>query len=842
MAAITIISSFTWGADKIQITEGDGVGGGPEVVSASSTGKDRILVTFDREMLFHPTLSKVLRADSYQVTDNIFHNKLYVARCFKVSDTEIELLTQDQRSIPYTVVVRRVQDQFGNVIGSSNNSAIFLGTDPATHFPSASKIYSFWGLYGGMETTEQTALFPDIEPPYLENQDPSPGELSVGLEDHIVFDIVDAQTGVDTDYTVVWFDGTIIWENDAPKPGWTGSRVEITTQRQRYDIVKDTHLPEGKLCSVEVLMRDTATLKNPTIESYGFTTASVSPYLQNQFPAPGSTGQDPETDITLEVVDDDSNIVPASVVIKVDGVTAWLAEAAQPGFAVAVTPAAPNGYRYVINPDVSFPEGYSVTVEVQAADDAPNPGILGTAYTFQTVVLQGNIYNHSFEIPGDEPGEADGWTVLYDQAAEQIAPFEGSLLPVDSFEVAWGGGNQLSHQEFDDEDMDAAGFNKARAAIVEGGGGVPWGSGIWGASVWGGGPASTTPGEYIALVEEFMWEWRHPRLHRSLTMSNFGRLAPAFANPEDTFDIGKQYRDMETGGLAYAQRKPGSDVILFHFVDWLNPVAAGMGFCRNVNPGGSSINHILYERNVGSHKVGVGGNFIRQFTASITLLPIHERIEVWEPFFRIKVTIGGTQYEVVDAGGGELTSSADLLDPSLPNGIDYETGDLVLGFRTAPDDGTAIWAYFEYGRQATDKDVWKDSPLPYITVSVDMDEASPYYDELPPYNHSSSEAFSHDNLMQAEIGGTKQAESFEATWQAPNTMAGPPWNEDSQDDFDELHDLSYAPFTGTKQWEDFEQNWGWGGGNQTSKSSFSPSDLSAGPAESFESGWNTIPL
>lgn len=849
MAAIEIISAFSWGADKLQITEG--VGGAtvaaPQVVSAASTAKDRVLVTFDQALLFDLPISEALRPTNYQITDDIFGAKLYVARCSRISNTEVELLTQDQRAIPYTCTVKRVQNEYATPIGSSDNTGQFVGTSTVGHFPSVSKIYSFWGLYGGMQTTEQTALFPDITPPYLDNHDPSPGEVSVALDDHIIFDIVDAENGVDTDYTVVWFDGAIIWQNDAPEPGWAGTRVEINPTRQRYDISRSGNLPEGKLCSVEVLMRDTATLQNPTIESYGFTTASVAPYLQNHDPEPGATGQDPSTNIYVEVVDDDSNVVINSVQISIGGILAWQADAPQLGFSGSKIPV-PGGYAYTLDPDTDFSQGFSVTVQVQAADDAPAPGVLSTAYTFQTIVLQGQIFNPSFEVAGDEPGEADGWTVLFDQAAEQIAPFEASLLPVDDFEAAWGGGNQLSQMAFEDDDLNPCGFNSARAQEVIGTLGVPWGSGLWGVGVWGSSGGDLLSGTaFVAVVEEFMWEWRMPRRYRTAQLSNSGRPSPLHPSPTDALAVGTQYRDLTTGGLAYVFSKDvGSSRVNFTFVDWLNPVGQQLGFVRDERAGGSlGVGHVLAERSQGSHYIAraedVDG-LVRQFSATISLLPLHPKLSGWDSTFRIAVQIDQVVHTVSDDGTGVLVSTSDILDAALPNSVDYVTGAVALSLSQAPDASVAIKAFFEYGATVCTQTADDASNLPHVVSAGELDEPT---EELPPYNHSSADAFLPGNLEAAQIGGAKGPEDFEVSWDSPGGTGSSPWNEDSKAAFDAA-DLEAGSWDTTPQaFEDFEQDWGWGPGNQDAQAAFAPHGsgvLVAGPTEDFESGWTTIAI
>lgn len=90
------------------------------------------------------------------------------------------------------------------------------------------------------------------------------------------------------------------------------------------------------------------------------------PYLANLSPYAGEVGVLPDGSIQLDILDDGTGVNDASVVIKVNSVTAWTGDAQQAGFTVVKSVVA-LGFRYVITPDSFLPSG-TTTVEVYAED------------------------------------------------------------------------------------------------------------------------------------------------------------------------------------------------------------------------------------------------------------------------------------------------------------------------------------------------------------------------------------------------------------------------------------------------------------------------------------------
>lgn len=104
----------------------------------------------------------------------------------------------------------------------------------------------------------------------------------------------------------------------------------------------------------------------------------ASPIVQNQDPAEGSSGNLPATNIKLEVVDTDGDLDATTVILTVNGVTAWSGDAQQNGYVVAKTPVS-NGFEYDIDPPSNLSAGV-IIIGVYAEDALAN--VLDTTYNF----------------------------------------------------------------------------------------------------------------------------------------------------------------------------------------------------------------------------------------------------------------------------------------------------------------------------------------------------------------------------------------------------------------------------------------------------------------------------
>lgn len=141
-----------------------------------------------------------------------------------------------------------------------------------------------------------------------------------------------------------------------------------------------------------------------------------SPLVQNQIPSPNARQIDSSSNVYLEIIDTDNNLVANSVEIYVNGVIAWQTELQQTGFAVTRT-VITNGHSYDINPDVDLPQNKQTEIKF-VADDGSN--FVTDSYNFwvEDLLLQKDsaTTNAGFE---------DSLEILDPPKLKQVIPFAG---------------------------------------------------------------------------------------------------------------------------------------------------------------------------------------------------------------------------------------------------------------------------------------------------------------------------------------------------------------------------------------------------------------------------------
>jgi hypothetical protein len=111
---------------------------------------------------------------------------------------------------------------------------------------------------------------------------------------------------------------------------------------------------------------------------------SVPPELQNQNPAPSSTGNRGDGAVYLEVYDPNGDLDASTVKIWVNGGLAWSGSSAASGW-TGSRGTITKGHSYTFTPDTPLPAGSTITVRVYAEDDDGN--ILDASYTFYTALF-----------------------------------------------------------------------------------------------------------------------------------------------------------------------------------------------------------------------------------------------------------------------------------------------------------------------------------------------------------------------------------------------------------------------------------------------------------------------
>ena len=447
MAYIDILNIYYWGADKLQITEGDG-SGFPQVVSASALSRNQVKVTFDRDMLFQLSESEILKCHNYHIEDHEFNRTLYIIRAEKILDTEVLLITQDHENILYDLIVNQVQDKYGNPIGV-NNTAQYTGISPDAEFPTASKVYSFWGLYTGMESSEETGITPDPDPPYVDTQDPSPSEIQVDKDKIITFHLKDDYSGVNLLLTRIYIGGNLAY--DGPTDTWTppfngpGSAISGTANDYAVAIDRTSSYDSYELVDVRVVAADLRPVPNYLDTTWSFTISDfVNPTITNEFP----TGIDisKTTIISLTVQDIDGSGINQSLVnIVVDGVPAvtnGVIVAPFDGPASYFTPnASVNGFDICMDTTTQYSSFRNIYVVVSMEDNEGNPG--SGFWSFRIEDYEGPLITPISPINAQEGVPLDSNIIVKIEDDQNIAAGT-SLIEIDinggGFDVAWEDG------------------------------------------------------------------------------------------------------------------------------------------------------------------------------------------------------------------------------------------------------------------------------------------------------------------------------------------------------------------------------------------------------------------
>ena len=509
----------------------------------------------------------------------------------------------------------------------------------------------------------------------------------------------------------------------------------------------------------------------------------VAPILQNRNPDVSEPDVNIASNVLFDLVDVGvvkSGIDAASVIIQMKiGAAAWdlvwTGEAQQPGYSVTRT-LITDGHHYDINPTLLFPQDTIVQVRVQADDLYSNS--LDTTYAFQTQSISvDTTYNWNFEQPGAEVGSAYAWDVIPDTNAEEIAAVESSILPYEQFESAWGDGNHISLVEFEDADLDGVKFNDS-----------------------------------YGTIEAFNQGWRRPIRLVSSLLSNSGRSAPIYSNPNDAIDLEQEYRDLDTGGFGTANTKEGVNTIEWENVDWLFPTRVDADrFMQGamVDANGQVIlddvgtpvqGHLIAELHQAVEHLATGDGYIKRFGHISINVPMHRKPYLIPSFCYITATIAGVEYVVTDDGLGNWVCEEDILQ-AVGNYVDYDLGIIDVSFVEAPDADTKIELHNEYGSSKTARLHDDDSQLPFVSSVARLDPASGYAYPIPPYNHTAINEFQTPNVFQGVFTGGSLAETFETEWSD---------NENSVNDWDlvtsEVGQYDEIP---VELFEDFEKEWGW---------------------------------
>lgn len=471
MATIDLINVFYWGADKITITEGDG-SVAPQVSAAVALSRNQIKVTFDRAMSFHFTLSEVLKARNYFIEDDLFSRRLYVLNVQRLSDTEVLLTTQDTEPIGYTVTVSNAQDAFGAPVEAPNNTASFTGINPADEYPVATKVYSFWGLYGGLETSEEPAITPDADPPYLTNLDPLSGAGQVSKTKLVKFDINDDGLGVELTLVKVFVNGALAYNGAtntfiAPYNG-ASSLVDFTGSPAvlKFTINRTSDWPSYTDISIRVIAGDKTPIANYLDTTYSFKIEDYEvPILL--FPFPTGTGVSKSTNIGFTLADvAGSGVDAATINVLVNGSPAIVDGAFQTGYdgpgSQIIANVPQNGFDVTIDRTTDYTTYGLVVVGVTFDDNEGRQGSYN--WNFRVEDYLGPLVSPVAPLNGEE-GVSLSQSIQVQISDEQDIQSGTTLIEID----VGGGGFQVAYEDGGSPEF-KPGWNGPASQVVSGAG------------------------------------------------------------------------------------------------------------------------------------------------------------------------------------------------------------------------------------------------------------------------------------------------------------------------------------------------------------------------------------
>lgn len=280
---------------------------------------------------------------------------------------------------------------------------------------------------------------PPINPPYIFDPDPPDEESGVARDKVLTWSILDPDG--DLSWWKIWIDEgegeQLVVDSTEEEPGPYspydgGSSAVVPVFGDPDDgvsvtIEKTSDWPSLTEITVHVEAEDD--LANSLDTSWSFTIeeyeTEVAPVLQNQNPAPSSTGNRGDGPIYLEVYDANGDLKASTVEIWVNRVLAWSGSSAASGW-TGTRGTIVDGHSYTLTSDVPLPAGSTVTVRVYAEDDLGL--VLDEAYAFDVgIFLDGVELGGEF---GGGPGiDAGAGGVISTVGGERVVA--RGLWPVD---------------------------------------------------------------------------------------------------------------------------------------------------------------------------------------------------------------------------------------------------------------------------------------------------------------------------------------------------------------------------------------------------------------------------
>ena len=222
--SLDVYLGYFRGIDSETLNEGDGITA-PRLLSVTAISHNVIELEFDRDMDFDPSTSKILDVSSYVLLRDSDSVEQVIVRVEDDRDTpndvpsarKVQLIVQNQVAGEYTItVLQDVMSATGVAIDPAFDELTYTSATPPQY--SGGRIYSFIGLYAGMQDEEQITL-----PPTLVTTPTSPNPDITDPTYPMEWRTEDPDST--SSITLLQIEGVDVIVANVLQPGWTGTVV-----------------------------------------------------------------------------------------------------------------------------------------------------------------------------------------------------------------------------------------------------------------------------------------------------------------------------------------------------------------------------------------------------------------------------------------------------------------------------------------------------------------------------------------------------------------------------------------------------------------------------------------
>lgn len=376
--SLTLFTGIGWAVEK-QAVSASGNLTGPVFTGAVSTSPNSLRLTFDRALMleYRPTIApggyraKTLDISSFQIVKVVGGAPLQVVRTAMVDSTHIDLFTDNQVAANYqvTTVAGGVMDFWGNLI--SEQSQTFLGQQKAD-FPTPTTLLAFTSGYAGMQEDAPGEIYPDLDPPYLQNRNPNNGDVGVDPAGNVYLEIRDDNKGVNLSSVRIWVGGVLAFNGTSFVSPFNGPASAVVDASPAFQFTIDpvSPFPDYELVEIHVYARDLAPIYNELDTTYSFRVWDHNGPVVDSY-APTGTGASRNTLITFSVDEvAGAGVNLGSLALVVDGESAIVGGAFMPGFDGPGSAITPHhlGYDVTVQKTTQYDSFDYLAVEIYVED------------------------------------------------------------------------------------------------------------------------------------------------------------------------------------------------------------------------------------------------------------------------------------------------------------------------------------------------------------------------------------------------------------------------------------------------------------------------------------------